>query len=66
MNLDLFHIVSERRKCQAGQLEMLHAEGNADDGDTKQKSPKEVGQENPETSDKKPDDVHHCGQAPMR
>lgn len=38
----LFHVVSERCQCQSCHFEMLQAEGEADDGDAEEDSPKEV------------------------
>lgn len=54
--------MSERGQSQAGQFEMLHAEGDANDGDTKKDTPKQVGQAYPASTNKEPDDVHQGGQ----
>ena len=57
----LYNVVTEGGDGQTGQFEMLHAEGDADDGDAEDQPEKEMGQKYPYSPDKKPDDIHEEG-----
>lgn len=53
----------ERCQGQGGHLEMLHAEGYADDRDAQQEPEAQVRKADPDASDEDPDDVHDERQA---
>ena len=57
----LYNVVTERCDGQTGQFEMLHAEGDSDDGDAEDYPEKEMRQKYPYSPDEEPDDIHEEG-----
>lgn len=54
-----FHyMLAKGGQCQCGQLEMLSAEWDADDGDAKHDTKGKVGQADPNATQENPEDVH--------
>ena len=54
-----FHyMLAKGGQCQCGQLEMLSAEWDADDGDAKHDAKGKVGQADPNATQENPEDVH--------
>ena len=62
----MYDIFSKGRERQTGQLKMLHAERDPDDGDAEQYTKKNMRQAYPYTTNENPNDVHNRIQASRR
>ena len=66
MGLELSDGAAEGEQSKFHKLEVLNAEGDADDGDAEKQSPAEMSEGDAETADKPPYNVHYPRQASRR